>query len=156
MAEGGLHVQGFAALMDKRADEGVPAEEEHSPEAQHRRKADIELGAEGIRHAPVVPAAVELGGEDARARKPAEDAEVEDEEELVDDGDAGHGLRPHLSDHDVVQEVYKIRDEVLDQNGDHDREEPPVKGPVAEILLKPHVCHCFPSFPSSFVRGGWR
>ena len=26
----------------------------------------------------------------------------------------------------------------------------------AEILLKPHVCHCFPSFPSSFVRGGWR
>ena len=48
---------------------------------------------------------------------------------------------PHLADHDVVQEVYKIRDEVLDQYGDHDRKEPPVKVPVADIFMKMHVCY---------------
>ena len=141
VAKGGLHVKLFRPLVDELPDQRVAAEGEHRPEAQHRREGDIELGAEGVGHAPRIPAAVKLGREDARARKAAENAEVENKEKLVYDGDAGHGLRPYLSDHDVIQQAHKICDEVLDQNGDQNDGEPPVKGPVADVLFEAHARH---------------
>ena len=43
-----------------------------------------------------------LGGEDAGTGYAAEQAEIIDEEKLVDDGDAGHLLGANLTDHDIV------------------------------------------------------
>ena len=141
MSERQRHVEVFPSLVDELADQRLAAEKE-DPDKNHRRgRRDIELGAEGIGYAPGVAAAVILGGEDTRPGEAAEDAEVENKEQLIDDGDAGHRLRPHLAHHDIVQEVYEVGNHVLDQNGNQDQIELAVKGPAADIFFKAQGRH---------------
>ena len=65
----------------------------------------------------------ELCRENTDSGHAAEDAEIEDEEQLVDDGDPGHRIRADPPDHNVVQHTDKIRDTVLqhDRKSDHHR-----------------------------------
>jgi hypothetical protein len=81
----------------------------------------------------------QLHGEDAGAGKPAEDAEIEHKQELVDNSDAGHRLRTDLADHDIIQKAYKICDHILHQSGQHDGKKPPIKGPAADKSTQAHA-----------------
>ena len=83
----------------------------------------------------VILGAVELGGEDTRAGACAEDAQVEDEQQAVDDGNAAHGNGADLADHDVVQQGHKVGDAVLDDNGDGHPKDPAVKRLVSDVTM---------------------
>ena len=71
--------------------------------------------------------ALELGGEDARAGGRAEDAEVEHEHKLIDDGHAAHGDRAHLTHHHIVQHLDEIGDAVLDHHRQRHSQDPPIE-----------------------------
>ena len=73
-----------------------------------------------------------MGGEDAGSGNAAEDAEIENEEELVGDRDAAHLQRADLTDHDVVQKADEVGDSVLDDDGDDDSGDVFVKGAIAD------------------------
>ena len=83
----------------------------------------------------VILGAVELGGEDTRAGACAEDAQVEYEQQAVDDGNAAHGNGADLPDHDVVQQGHKVGDAVLDDNGDGYPKDPAVKRLVSDVTM---------------------
>lgn len=65
----------------------------------------------------------------------AQCAEVEDKDELVDNGDAAHRLRPDLTDHDVVQHRDEVRDDILDQDRHQNGKYPSIEIPVPDIPL---------------------
>ena len=77
-------------------------EQRHTADAQ--RGADQELEAEGAADAGVISRALELGGEDSRAGRGAENHQIEHKQQLIDDGNAAHGEGAHLTDHNVVQQ----------------------------------------------------
>ena len=64
-------------------------------------------------HALDVASTVELGGKNTRRADRTEDEKIEDEDELIDDGNARHSGGGDLTDHDVVEEVNKVRNAVL-------------------------------------------
>ena len=80
-----------------------------------------------------IAGALKLGGEDARTGSGTEDAKVKDEQQLVHNGNAAHGQRAHLADHDVVQQGDKIGDAVLNDDGDDNGHDPFVKRLVANV-----------------------
>ncbi len=57
--------------------------------------------------------------ENTRSGYAAEQAQIVDKDQLVNDGDTRHRLRADPADHNVVQKTYKIRNTVLyhDRNG---------------------------------------
>ena len=61
-----------------------------------------QLETKRIAHALVIAGTVKLCGENARARQTAENTEIENKQQLVGDGDAGHLIGSDLSDHHVV------------------------------------------------------
>ena len=83
----------------------------------------------------VVLGAVKLGGEDAGTGAGTEDAEVEYEQQPVDNGNTAHGHGAHLAYHDVIQQGHKIGDAVLNDNGNGDSQNMPVKRPVADVTF---------------------
>ena len=60
---------------------------------------------------------------------------IEDKQQIVDDGNAAHGNGAHLAHHDVIQHGDKIGDAVLNDNGQHHRQHPAVKGFVAYKMV---------------------
>ena len=70
---------------------------------------------------------VELRAEDGSAGKAAEDGEVKDKDDLIDDGHAGHGGGAQPPYHHVVQKVYKLGDALLDDHGDDEQNDRDVK-----------------------------
>ena len=84
----------------------------------------------------MVPGTVELGGEDTGAGRSTENAQVEHEHELVDDGNTAHLHGADGADHDVIQQGNKIGNTVLDDDGDGYPQNPAVKGPVADVFLE--------------------
>jgi lipopolysaccharide export system protein LptA len=85
-------------------------------------------------HTFVVLGAAELGGEDARSGAGTENAQVEYENQTVDDGDTAHGYGAHLAYHNIVQQIDKIGDTVLNHDGNGNPEDPFVKGPVTDVM----------------------
>ena len=79
-----------------------------------------QLETKRIAHTLVIAGAVELCGENARARQTAENTEVKNEQQLVGDGDAGHLIGADLSDHHVVQKPDKVGNAVLNHDRDGD------------------------------------
>ena len=77
---------------------------------------------------------MKLGGKNTRTGGSAENAEIKNKDDLVDNGHAAHRKRANLTNHDVVKQGYKIGDSVLDDNGNGNLENPPVEGTVANIL----------------------
>ena len=79
--------------------------------------------------------AVELGGKDAGAGAGTENAQIEHEQKLVNNGHAAHGDGSHLTNHNIVQKGHEIGDAVLDDDGQSYGNNPPVKGFVAYIFF---------------------
>ena len=109
----------------------TPAEENRQREREQRGDGE-DFEAEGIADTLVVVRARVLRGKDARAGDAAENAEIENEEELVGDRDAAHLQRTNLTDHDVVQKADEVGDGVLDNDGNDDSGDVFVKGAIAD------------------------
>ena len=107
---------------------------EHEKRRGDDGERDIELPAEGVRHAFVVVLPVKLRREDAGSRKAAEDTEVKNKQKLVDYRDTGHRLSPHLTDHDVVKQAHEVRYYILYEDGQHYGGESLIKRPVSYQL----------------------
>ena len=118
--------------MEEKGDQLLTEQQKHRHEDDQRAQGDIELCPEGVAHTLLIVFPVILGGKDPCPGQAAEDAEIENEDELVDNGNAGHGLRTHLSHHHIVQQAHKICDHILYQHRGHDGEKLAVKGPVAD------------------------
>ena len=127
-------VKPLFALVDKLHDKLFADTAEHEKRRSDDGERDIELPAEGVCHAFAVVLPVKLRREDAGSRKAAEDAEVKNKQKLVDDRDAGHWLRPHLTDHDVVKQAHKVRYYILYEYGQHYGGESLIKRPVSYQL----------------------
>ena len=123
--------------MQKQRDQRLALNRERRAEGGEREKRDVELGTDGAADALAVALAAKLRREDAGPGQPAEDAEVENEEELVHDGDAGHALRTDLADHDVVEQVDEVGDDVLQYDRPRHGEHQPQKVPVKNALFHP-------------------
>ena len=83
---------------------------------------------------------VVLRRKDAGAGNCSEQAEVIDKQDLVDNGNTGHGLRADLTDHNIVQHVYKVCDTVLNHDWDSNHKYHLIKSGVAEVFL-PEIFH---------------
>ena len=85
---------------------------------KQQRKQNLQT--EGIADAFVVALPEILRRENADAGETAEDTEDPDKHQLIDDRDAGHGVRADAPDHDVVEHVDKVCNAILehDRNGD--------------------------------------
>ena len=119
-----------------QADQLPPEGQEQSRTQGTQQQAHQELEPEGVADARMVLPALELGGEDARTGGRAENTQVEHEHELVDDGHTAHGNGPHLPHHHIVEHLDKIRDAVLDHDGQGHGEDPLVE------LLVGHKISC--------------
>ena len=118
--------------MDQRIVEEKKNEDPDQADGQRRHQ----LEAEGIAHAPLVPAPEVLRAEDADARHGAEDGEVEDQQKLIDDGGARHRLGAKLTDHHVVKQADEVGHGILQDDGKGDRDGAPIEGTVADQ----HIC----------------
>ena len=119
-----------------QSNQGAAPGQENQRSQSGDDNADQELETEGMPDAHVVTGAVKLGGEDSRAGAGAEDAQVEDKQQPVDDGHAAHGNGAHLAHHDIVQQGDKIGNAVLDDNGDGDPKDTAVKRLVADVSIQ--------------------
>ena len=78
---------------------------------------------------------MELGGENTRTGAGTEDAQIEDKQQAVDDGNTAHGIGTDLADHDVVQQIDEVGDTHLHDDGNGDRENTLEKHPVADVAI---------------------
>ena len=132
VAKTGGDLLGSALALEIEHDELLIQQQKHRDARRGQGRAEQKLVAERVAHAPVVAAAEKLGAEDARAGDGTEDAQVEDEQQRVGDGDAGHLLRSDPPDHNIVQHTHKLRDAVLDHDGDGDGQGHFIESPVAD------------------------
>ena len=102
-------------IVEESPDQRFGQEGEHRRGQRGKSHAQHEVEAEAGAHAAVVSAAEKLRSEDPRAACPAEQAEVVNEQHLIDDGYAGHGLGAQAADHQVVKQVDKGGYRVLQQ-----------------------------------------
>ena len=149
--QNGAGVGGGTLAGEEEADQGLAGKGEYQKSGTGQHRADQQLEPEGMADALVVPGALELGGENSSPGGGAEDAQVENKHQLVDDGNAAHRQGAHLAHHDVIQQGYKIGDAVLDDDGHHNGHHPPVKGPVADVTLQSHFSFLF--LKHSFRKG---
>ena len=127
-------ILGVAVSCEVQVDQRILEKEKQSPGDQGNGQTDQHFKPEGIADAVIIPAAVKLGGKNTRTGGSAENAEIKNKDDLVDNGHAAHRKRANLTDHDVVKQGYKIGDSVLDDNGNGNLENPSVEGTVANIL----------------------
>ena len=78
---------------------------------------------------------VELGGKDTGTGSGTEDTQVEHKDQAVYDGNAAHGDGAHLAHHDIIQQRYKVRNQVLQNNGQGRDHGSAIKGFVADEFL---------------------
>ena len=133
-----LQVQVLLPLMEEKGDQLLAEKQKYGYKNDHCTQSDIELGPEGVSHTLLIVFPVILGGEDPRPGKAAENAEIKNKDQLVDDGHTGHGLRAHLAHHHIVQQTDKICDHILYQHRRHHREKLAVKSPVADKASQIH------------------
>ena len=133
-----LQIQRLLPLVQKQTDQRFAPAEEDQRKERKSADGDEQLRAEGVAHAFVVALAVELRREDPRAGEPAEDAEVEHEQQLVDDRHTGHRLGADLADHDIVEQTDEIGYQVLNKDRHKHGKELAVKRAVADESAKFH------------------
>ena len=111
-------IRGIAVTGQIQADEEPVTGQKYCSAQRSQRSADENLEPEGVSDTFVVPVAMELSSENAGTGAAAEDTQVEHEQQAVDDGNTGHGQCAHLTHHDVVQQIDKIGNAVLNDDGD--------------------------------------
>ena len=84
----------------------------------------------------VIPGAVELGGEDSRAGAGTKDTQIENKNQTVDNGYAAHRDGANLAYHNIIQQVYKVCNACLNDDGNGHAQNPAVKGSGADETLE--------------------
>ncbi len=128
---------------------------------QNTSKSDqcgnIKLKAERMPDPLVILFPIKLRRKDPRARYRAKNSQIVNQQQLIDNGNAGHLLRPDLPHHDIIQQTHKIGDPVLDHNGNRYSQRHPVKLLRTKIFLsyigKPGSDSAFfiPSYVAAFI-----
>ena len=77
--------------------------EEQGSGGEGQQYRNDQLKAHGVAHTVVISLAVKLGGEDARPGYPAEDRQLVYKQQLIGDGDGGHGFRTQTANHKIIQ-----------------------------------------------------
>ena len=98
---------------------------------------------EGMPDTLVILGPVILCRKNAGACQAAENAQIIDKEQLIDNGHPGHLLCAHPADHDIVQKRDKIGDGILHHHRDSNGKDFPVKRSVPDQCLP----QCMQSFP---------
>ena len=98
-------------------------------------KPHKQLKAKGIPYALMVSAAVILCAEDPRSRNGAEDTQIENENELIGHGDAGHLHGAYPPYHYVVKHIDKVSDAVLYHYGNGNSKNSFIKGSVTKQIF---------------------
>ena len=130
------HILRAAFAGQIQPDEGIPGGEKQKACQNRKKGADHELEPEGVPDALVILRAVKLGSKNTGTGTGAENAQIENKGELIDDGNAAHGQRADPAHHDVIQQGDKVGDAVLNNNGQDNRDYPPVKCPVPNVLAE--------------------
>ena len=118
VSKGGGKVKSFFAFVEEEVYK-LRAKEYESQHKQCRNRNRYDyLDAEGVAYTFLVALTVILGGEDTCTGNSTEDAKVEDEQQLVDYSNAGHGLGAQAANHDVVYKADKVGDNVLNEYRD--------------------------------------
>ena len=99
--------QGYVArgvlVVEEQGDQVFSEGNENGPTNRQDHEGSVELEAYRVAQTFVVPLAEELGGEDARPRKPAKQTEGKDEYELVGDTYARKLFGTQAADHNIIQ-----------------------------------------------------
>ena len=97
-----------------------------------------------------------LRGKNACSGYTAEQTEIIDKEQLIDNGYAGHLFCADLPDHDVVQQTHKVGNAVLNHDGYGDGQYHFVKIPISYEFVSdvfqeshPHILQDQPAFDNS-------
>ena len=115
--QGPCHKGRTFGFVEEEHDEGLPVKIQKGDAGKAQQEADAQLEAEGMHDALIVMLAVVLGREDAGPGHASEDDQVEYEDQLAHDGDAGHGGGGDPAHHDIVQHVDEAGDALLDHDG---------------------------------------
>ena len=133
VAQNGIHrLQRTALFVQVKLHQRVAEAEQHGNPEKHDEARDVNLVAERVAYALVVSFAIELRPVDARARQGSEDAQIDDEQQLVHDGNAGHRLGADPSDHQIIEQADEVGDAVLDHDRHRDRQRFFVKFSVSD------------------------
>lgn len=123
-----------AAFVQKQREQRFMEKAEDDQRDGRDTGADQELEAEHVPHAVRILFPGELRAEDARPGEPAEDGQIEHEDQLVRDRDAAHLLGPDPADHQIVQYVDELADAVLDHDGYDDRKDRLIKHFIPDVF----------------------
>ena len=121
--------------MQIEADQLVAAEQKDCNAECAENQDGPDLEAEGIADTRCIAASAILRSKNTGAGNTAEDAEIIDKQELVDDGDTGHLVGADPADHDIVEEAYKVGDAALYHDGDSNCQNHMVKSRCSDILF---------------------
>ena len=113
----GFDVRRGAALVQVEADERLGKGHQNADGQHGQPRAEQQLELKGAAQTVGIAAAIKLRAKDARARRRAKNAQVENEKQLVGDGHAAHRLRAQLAHHNVIQHGNEVRNAILRHNG---------------------------------------
>ena len=124
--------------MKEKTDERIPQREENRQRRRKKPGGKNKLIPQGMADTLRISLTVELGRKDTDAAKGAEDRQIKDKNELVDDGNAAHGHGAHLTDHYVIKQTYEICYRVLYKYRDHYHKQMLVERAIAEKFIYLH------------------
>ena len=82
-----------------------PSKQKKYTDSQHRKQYTANhFKAEGMADIVIIAAAMELGSENSCTGGRAEDAQIKNKNQIVDNGNTAHFQRSHLTHHDVIQQ----------------------------------------------------
>ena len=76
-----------------------------------------------------------LRGKNPCAGDCSENTEIIDKQDLIDDRNTGHGFRTDPADHNIVQQIYKVCNTVLDHDRNGNGKDHFIKSRVAKIFF---------------------
>ena len=124
-------LQRTAFLVEIKLHQRIAEAKQHGNAEKHHKAGDVNLIAERVPYALVVSFSIKLRAVDAGTGKGAEDAQIDDEHQLVHNGDAGHRLGADPADHQVIKQAYEIGDAVLNHDRHRNRKRFSVKFSVS-------------------------
>jgi len=134
--QGTLHAHRVGSIGEVQGNQLRTGGEEQDDGGNAYCDGQNELIARGCAHALHIACTVVLGGKDARTGYCSEYGQVEYEDQLVGNGNAGHLVRADAADHQIIQQIYKIRNGVLNNDRYHNGHNHGIKLAASDQLAK--------------------
>ena len=137
---GGDLLRGGGLLVQVQLEQLLAKQQKDKNAQGPDHQAEQQPEPEGVAHPLIVLLAEELGAEDGGPSQAAENGQVENEYNLVDNGHPGHGGGAQAAHHHVVQQVDKLGDALLDDHGHQQGQHGGVERPAANQFF-PQAFH---------------